>query len=176
MEARNVKATIYVNGKNITDDITNYVKSVTYSDALSDEADTAEIELHDVNHIWREEWFPQRGDTASIELVRVDWNGDEEETLPLGSFEIDEIQNSYSYGSGNTAKVKLNSIPNSSGLSPHPSAFDVYGIHQCRRRGGRGGGQGVRRARLEPYLRRGLGYRQRLPCVQLRRRRRELPH
>lgn len=116
MEARNVKATIYVNGKNITDDIRSYVKSVTYSDALSDEADTAEIELHDVNHIWREEWFPQRGDTASIELVRVNWNGDEEETLPLGSFEIDEIQNSYSYGSGNTAKVKLNSIPNSSGL------------------------------------------------------------
>ena len=116
MTARNVRIEIEVNGKNITADISRYVKAFTYSDALSDEADTAEIELHDVNHIWREEWFPQRGDTASIELIRVNWNGDEEEILPLGSFEIDEIQNSYSYGSGNTAKVKLNSIPNSSGL------------------------------------------------------------
>lgn len=115
MTARSVQAIIYVNGKNITDDISNYVKAVTYSDALEGEADTAEIELHDVNHIWRESWFPQRGDTASIELVRVNWNGEEIETLPLKSFEIDEINNSYS-ASGNTAKVKLNSIPNSSGL------------------------------------------------------------
>ena len=114
--ARNVRAIIYVNGKNITDDITSYVKAVTFSDALSDEADTAEIELHDVNHIWREAWFPQRGDTATIELVRVDWNGTDIDTLPVGSFEIDEITNSYSQGSGNTAKVKLNSIPNNSGL------------------------------------------------------------
>ena len=115
MTARNVKVIIYVNGKYITDDISNYVKAVTYSDALEGEADTAEIELHDVNHIWREEWFPQRGDTASIEFVRVNWNGEDEENLFLADFEIDEINNSYS-ASGNTAKVKLNSIPNSSGL------------------------------------------------------------
>lgn len=115
MGARNVRVNIYVNGKNITEDITSYVKAVTYSDALSDEADTVEIELHDVNHIWREAWFPQRGDTASIEFERIDWNGDEIETLPLGEFEIDEITNSYN-SSGNVAKVKLNSIPNSSGL------------------------------------------------------------
>lgn len=114
--ARNVKAIIYINGKNITDDISSYVKAVSFSDSLSDEADTAEIHLHDVNHIWRESWFPQRGDTATIELIRVDWNGDGVETLPLGSFEIDEIQNTYSQGSGNEAKVKLNSIPNNSGL------------------------------------------------------------
>lgn len=114
--ARSVDAEIYVNGKNITADIAYYVKSVQYNDALSGEANTAEIELHDVNHIWREDWFPQRGDTASIILIRRNWNGDEIESLPLGEFELDEIENAYSYGGGNIAKVKLNSIPNSSGL------------------------------------------------------------
>ena len=116
MGTRRVEVVIYVNGKNIMDEISDYVKSVSYSDALSDEADTAEITLHDVNHIWRESWFPQRGDTASIELIRRDWNGDDVDSISLGTFEIDECTNTYSSSGGNEAKVKLNSIPNSSGL------------------------------------------------------------
>ena len=115
--ARQVDVIIYVNGKNITDEISRYVKSVTYNDVLDGEANTAEIELHDVERIWCDEWFPTRGDTASIELARLDWNGEgAAEGLNLGSFEIDEISNKYSHGSGNTCTVKLNSIPNSSGL------------------------------------------------------------
>lgn len=115
--ARRVEALIYVNGKNISNEISGYVKSVSYTDVLDGEANTAEIELHDVERIWIDEWFPQRGDTASIELVRLDWNGEgTAEALNLGTFEIDEIENSGSYGSGNECKVKLNSIPNNSGL------------------------------------------------------------
>ena len=113
--ARNVEVEIEVNGKNITADISNYVKSVTYNDVMDGEANTAEIELHDVNHIWREAWFPQRGDTAKITFIRKNWSGEGEELLPLDCFEIDEIENSYG-SSGNVAKVKLNSIPNNSGL------------------------------------------------------------
>ena len=85
MSARHVEVEIYANGKNITADISTYVTAVSYTDAVSDEANVAEITLQDVNHIWRESWFPQRGDEASINLVRVDWNGgDEIESLPLG--------------------------------------------------------------------------------------------
>lgn len=117
MSARNVLAYIYVNGKNITDEISSYVTSVTYTDVLDGEADTAEIELHDANRIWCADWFPQRGDTAAIELVRFNWNGEGEiDTLNLGQFEIDECENDYSYGGGNECKVKLNSIPNNTGL------------------------------------------------------------
>ena len=117
MSARKVQAYIYVNGKNITDEISSYVKAVSYTDNLSGEADTAEISLHDVNHIWREAWFPQRGDTAMIELVRLDWNGEIDiEVLNLGSFEIDECKNRYSRGGGNECTVKLNSISNNTGL------------------------------------------------------------
>lgn len=115
MSSRNVEVEIYANGKNITADISGYVKSVSYNDALSDEANVAEIELQDVNHIWRESWFPQRGDSVDITLIRRNWNDEEIEYLPLNSFEIDEFE--YESGSGgNVAKVKLNSIPNSSGL------------------------------------------------------------
>lgn len=115
--ARRVEVLIYVNEKNITDEISRYVTSITYNDVLDGEANTAEIELHDVERIWCDEWFPTRGDTASIELVRLEWNGEKEfDSLPLGEFEIDEISNKYSRGSGNTCTVKLNSIANSSGL------------------------------------------------------------
>ncbi len=117
MSTRRVQAYIYVNGKNITDEISSYVKAVSYTDNLSGEADTAEINLHDVDHVWREDWFPQRGDTAMIELVRLDWNGEIDiEVLNVGSFEIDECVNKYSQGGGNECTVKLNSISNNTGL------------------------------------------------------------
>ena len=117
MGARNVQAVICVEGKNVTEEISSYVKGISYTDILSGEANTAEIELHDVNKVWRADWFPQRGDEVTIDLMRIDWNGgDEIENLSLGSFEIDEFEYESSFGGGNKAKVKLNSIANSSGL------------------------------------------------------------
>ena len=116
MKARNIRVEIEVNGKNITDEISTYVKSVSYTDVLDGEADTAEILLQDANRIWCEDWFPQRGDTVKITLIRQNWNGEEVEILPLDFWEIDECENDYSYGGGNECKVKLNSIPNNTGL------------------------------------------------------------
>lgn len=116
LSVRSAEVEIEVNGKNITAEISPYVKSFSYSDALSGESNVAEITLHDANHIWREAWFPRRGDTAAVSIIRKNWNSEETERLKLGQWEIDEFEYNSSSSGGNEARVKLNSIPNSSGL------------------------------------------------------------
>lgn len=112
--ARHTGAYILANGQDVTGNISNFLRSITYTDNLSGEADVGEIELEDAERVFISEWFPKRGDTASIILWREFWNGGSEiETLPLGTCEVDEVTVDYP---PSTAKVKLNSIPNNSKL------------------------------------------------------------
>lgn len=112
MNTRRTTAEIIISGKNVTETVSKYLKAISWTDNLSGEADTAEIELADREQLWLKDWFPVRGDTAKITLVKQNWSN-ETETLPLGTFEIDEITNSYP---PNTAKIKLNSVSNNSNL------------------------------------------------------------
>ena len=114
MLARHLGANIKIAGKDVTKDISPYLKSISYEDVLTGETDTCEIEVQDVERIFISDWFPKRGETLEIELIREFWQGDEQvETLPLGVFEIDEITNSYP---PNVAKIKANSCPQNSEL------------------------------------------------------------
>ena len=113
MNTRRVEVEIYIAGKNVTADIKKYLKSVTYTDVMDGEADTAQINLHDADRLFIGDWFPSRGDTCNIILIKSD--GEHSSTLNLNDFEIDEITNSSS-GSGNTASIKLNSIANKTEL------------------------------------------------------------
>lgn len=114
MLTRHISVRVIVAGKDITKDISPFLKSVSYEDVETGETDTCEIELQDVQRLFIAEWFPQRGDTLEIELIRENWQGDGAiETLPLGLFEIDEIENSYP---PNIAKIKGNSCPQNSEL------------------------------------------------------------
>ena len=110
--ARSVYADININGQNVSGYITPFLESLTYTDVLEGEASTAEITLEDTNRIWISDWFPARGDTMSITLIRRNWNYEGEiETLELGAFEVDEVDCT---GQPIRAKIKLNSIPNNS--------------------------------------------------------------
>ena len=114
MDARKIYAKISIDKTDITEDITPYLKSISYSEVLDGESDTADIELHDAGRLWVADWFPSRGDSCYIELVRENWNGDGSiESFPLGNFEIDEIKNSYP---PNVASIKLNSLANSTNI------------------------------------------------------------
>ena len=114
MNVRHVGVTIWADGKDVTGDLSPYLKSITYTDNSGGEADTAEIEVEDSSHKFIGDWLPQRGLSVSIILWRENWQGDDQiETFPLGSFELDEITNSYP---PSTARIKLNSIPQNSGL------------------------------------------------------------
>ena len=108
--ARRTGVNVAINKKDISKDLAPFLKSFSYSDALSDEADTAEIVLQDRERIFIGEWFPTRGDTATVEITRSNWYGESgEERLPLGSFEIDEISAKYP---PSEVTIKMVSVPN----------------------------------------------------------------
>ena len=116
MITRRANAQVIIDGKDVSKDIEPFLSSISYSDVLEGESDTASINLHDEQRLFIADWFPKRGDTASITLTRKNWDGESGvENLPLGDFEIDEIS-IQSGESGNKASVKLNSIANKSEL------------------------------------------------------------
>lgn len=73
--------------KDITNDITPYVRSVTYTDYLSGQSDELQVELEDADGRWVGPWYPGKGDTLSL---KIGYDG--EPLLPCGAFEIDEIE------------------------------------------------------------------------------------
>lgn len=73
--------------KNITSDITPYVRSVTYTDYLSGQSDELEVELEDADGRWARHWYPSKGDTLSLKI-----GYEAAPLLPCGAFEIDEIE------------------------------------------------------------------------------------
>lgn len=116
MNTRRTSVQITIAGKDVTKDISPFLTSFSYSDVLEGESDTAQINLSDEKRLFVADWFPKRGDTAEITLSRENWGTDTGvTTLPLGSFEIDEITIT-SGESGNKAAIKLNSIANKSEL------------------------------------------------------------
>lgn len=111
---RHVGVKIVADGEDVSGNLSPYLKSITYTDNSGGEADTAEIELRDDEKKFIGDWLPKRGLTVSIKFFRENWHGDNQtETFDLGSFELDEITVSYP---PSTARFKLNSIPQNSGL------------------------------------------------------------
>lgn len=85
MNVPKTKYEIVYNGKNITGDILPFVLSFVYSDKSAGEADELELVLEDKLDLWKNEWFPTKGDTLSAKIIDV--NG----TLDCGVFTIDEL-------------------------------------------------------------------------------------
>lgn len=73
--------------KNITNDITPYVLSVTYTDYLSGQSDELEVQLEDADGRWVRAWYPGKGDSLSLKI-----GYEAAPLLPCGAFEIDEIE------------------------------------------------------------------------------------
>ena len=76
------KFTVLYNNKNITNDISKYMLSLTYNDKTEGESDEIEIELEDVDLRWQNSWYPEKGAKLTVTI----------EDLKCGVFEIDEIQ------------------------------------------------------------------------------------
>jgi len=108
MKTRRVWLEIRIAGVDVTQEMSG-LTSFTMTDNLDGESDLAEIRVEDRARLWTAEWFPSRGDVASVTICRL--VGEQEERLDLENFEIDEISNSYP---PNVAQIKLNSIPNNS--------------------------------------------------------------
>lgn len=91
---RSVSALIEYQGKDITKDISKFLKSISYTDVLSGEADDVQVTLEDKEGIWRAEWFPKKGDTLNVTFKTNNWTGYDEGEIeyPVGLCEIDEIE------------------------------------------------------------------------------------
>lgn len=70
------------NNKNITADISKYLLSLSYSDKTEGESDEVSIELEDVDNLWQNNWYPEKGANLTVTLGG----------LNCGTFEIDEIE------------------------------------------------------------------------------------
>lgn len=97
MEVRRPYIKILYNGKNITEDVSKFLLSLTYTDKEHGESDDIELEFEDVDGLWRGPWYPEKGGQLDVTIGYVD------QTLHCGIFDIDEIELS---GPPDVVKVK----------------------------------------------------------------------
>lgn len=74
--------TVLYNTKNITADIAKYMLSITYKDKTHGESDEIEIEVEDVDALWSNGWYPEKGAKLTVTMG----------ALKCGVFQIDEIE------------------------------------------------------------------------------------
>lgn len=113
--AAKINAFIKYNGKDISKDISQYLKSFSYNDELDGAADDVSIVLEDRDSLWQSDWMPEKGATLDITLISTSWERTDQEVreLELGLFEIDEVNLK---SAPNEVTIKAVSVPNATTL------------------------------------------------------------
>lgn len=114
MEARRISVIIKYN-KDISVDISKYLKIISYTDNLSGEADDLQITLEDKAGLWQSKWMPEKGALLDATLQQKYWQtlSALPQSLRLGLFEIDEITSS---GYPSEVQIKAVSVPDNNTL------------------------------------------------------------
>jgi uncharacterized protein len=81
-------------GKDISSDLTYFLRSFRYRDKLDSDSPDIEMELEDRENLWQYEWFPETGDSVSVSFQYED----EEEILEANGFEIDLLEFTFDEG------------------------------------------------------------------------------
>lgn len=115
MEARRILTIIKYNNKDISADISKYLKSISYTDNLSGEADDLQITLEDKAGLWQSTWMPEKGALLDVMLQQkyLQTLSALPQSLRLGLFEIDEITSS---GYPSEVQIKAVSVPDNNTL------------------------------------------------------------
>ena len=113
--ARRAWLKILYNTKDISNDITPHLKSFSFNDVMSGEADDINITLEDREELWQGDWLPEKGDTLKVSIMTLNWRAatEGEKELPLGLFEIDEVEISKP---PSEVKIKAVSVPDNTEL------------------------------------------------------------
>lgn len=77
---------IVYQGKDISQDISEFLLSVDYTDNTSDESDEVSFTVEDTDGFWRSDWMPKKGDKLTMSI------GYDAEMLDCGTFTVDEIE------------------------------------------------------------------------------------
>jgi phage protein D len=81
---------VFYENKNITQDISDHIISLSYTDKVEGESDEIELNLEDADLLWQNAWYPEKGAQLDVEIEQ---NGF---VLKCGAFTIDEIEMSSS--------------------------------------------------------------------------------
>ncbi|ABO49750.1 phage late control D family protein [Desulforamulus reducens MI-1] len=114
MKTRRAHLELSYNGINISADLQPHLINWTSTDNLSGQADDIQITLEDRARLWIGDWMPDKGATLKAKIVQENKKfANTKESLDLGTFEIDEVENNYP---PSTVSMKGISIPESSSL------------------------------------------------------------
>ena len=121
MNGRRMEVSVLYNKKDISTELNKYLKSVSYTDVISGAADDLQLTLEDIPGLWQGAWMPDRGAILKATLIQKYWSGSvlstvpgvETLSLPLGLFEIDEIE---SKGPPSEVTIKAVSVPDNTSL------------------------------------------------------------
>lgn len=114
MKARTAYLQLTYDGVDISTDLRPYLLAWTHTDNLSGQADDLQISLEDKDQRWSGPWLPDTGAVLIAKAVRENWEKEgKTDVLPLGKFEIDEIEVS---DPPTTVTIKGISVPESSSL------------------------------------------------------------
>lgn len=91
---------ILYNNHNITEDVSQYATSLTYTDKTEKEADEISIELEDSDQRWQNEWYPEKGASLYAEIIQG------KNVLKCGTFQLDEISLAGDKSSGDMITLK----------------------------------------------------------------------
>lgn len=111
IDARRCLVTVSYNGKDISADLQQYLKSVSYTDNMSGEADDLQLTLEDRQGLWQASWMPEKGATLDVSVKVID--AGTEQVVRFGLFEIDEITSS---GMPSEVCIKAVSVPDNNNL------------------------------------------------------------
>lgn len=124
MEGAVVKRASFVlnyEGRDVTDEISASVTSISYTDHLTGRADEVQIDLQDGDRRWRELWYPSEGDRLELWVGYVG-----QPLLPCGQFQVDEIELGHS---AKTATIRGLSVPRTMPLrTPRSQAYEVVTV------------------------------------------------
>ena len=71
MDARRCLVTVSYNGKDISADLQQYLKSVSYTDNMSGEAGDLQMTLEDRQGLWQSSWMPEKGATLDVSIRHI---------------------------------------------------------------------------------------------------------
>lgn len=92
MEARRSDIVITYKGADISFDLKPYLKSFTFTDCASGEADTISLGIADHEGKWIDAWFPEKTDEIKAVIDVRDWNREGDEwPLDCGKFTVDDV-------------------------------------------------------------------------------------
>ena len=86
MNAKRIDFVVFYAGKNITEDLRNYVLDIRYTDKIGDESDELEIQLEDSSRLWQGAWTPSKGDKIQCSIGYFG-----QPLMNCGTFDVDEI-------------------------------------------------------------------------------------